>query len=157
MSNLTNHAKHNGAGAIGGALFTGTRLISMPTYMRGAAGFAGSMLLSMANFPFVGAGMAGATAYYLAQNFAPAGMLHDEYELEDTDYVDADTLSATGMTDEDGNDLVMGDDGMVYALNDDGELEAIGEGSDLQSVSGVPLYDGNPYDLNDAYQLSMNY
>ena len=62
--------------------------------------------------------------------------------------------------DENGNPIMIGDDGTVYALNDAGELEEMGDvyqlqdayslndsASNLQSVSMLPLQDGGPYSL----------
>jgi hypothetical protein len=155
MSNIITHAKHNSAGAVGGGLFTATRMVSMPMWIRVLVGYGGSMALSMMNAPFVGAGLAGATTSHLAERLLPIGMLNDGEELEDTEYVDPSTLSDTGMCDDNGNDILMDNDGIAYALNDSGELEAIGEGSDIQGVSMIPLSD--PYALNDAYQLSSAY
>lgn len=149
--------KHNGAGAIGGALFAGTRLIHMPLWMRLAAGAGGCIGLSMAGMPFVAAGLAGATSYHAAQTLLPATLLNDDGEdLEDADYVDSDTLEDIGYVDEEGNPIVMDDDNVMYALSDDG-LEAIGYGTDIQSVSMIPLQDayslnaGNPYDLASGW------
>lgn len=144
---MTVTAKHTGAGAVGGGLFLATRMFNMPLWVRGLIGYGGSVALAMMNSPFVGAGMAGATTYFLGQTLLPSTLLKDD--LEETDYVDSDTLEDTGYIDEYGNSIVMDDDQVMYALNDDDELEAIGDAydlADMQNVSMIPLQD-DPYAL----------
>jgi hypothetical protein len=155
-SGLMASVKHNAMGALGGAAFTATRLIAMPLWMRLLLGAGGSMGLSMAGAPFIAAGLMGATTYHAGQTLLPSALLNDDGEdLEDADYVDADTLEDSGYTDEEGNQIVMDEDGIMYALNDNGDLEAIGdayalnENSNMQSVSMVPLQD--PYALASSY------
>jgi hypothetical protein len=161
-SGLMANVKHNFQGALGGAAFTATRLIQMPLWMRLLLGAGGSMGLSMAGLPFIGAGLMGATTYHAGQTLLPATLLNDDGEdLEDADFVDADTLEDSGYTDEQGNAIVMDDDGIMYTLNDDGDLEAIGdayslnEDSDMQTVSMIPMQD--QYSLNSPYSLASGY
>jgi hypothetical protein len=154
-SGLVKSGKSALAGSAGGALFLGTRLVKLPLWARTSLGYAAAIALGMFNAPSVGAGMAGATTYHLGQALLPTTMLNDG-EMEDTDWVDADTLQDTGQVDENGNSIVMDEDGVAYALNDDNELEAIGEGSDMQSVSMLPMSD-NPYSLANPYALSDGY
>ncbi len=154
-SGLVKSGKSALAGSAGGALFLGTRLVKLPLWARTSLGYAAAIALGMFNAPSVGAGMAGATTYHLGQALLPATMLNDG-EMEDTDWVDADTLQDTGQVDENGNNIVMDEDGVAYALNDDNELEAIEEGSNMQGVSMLPLQD-NPYSLANPYALSENY
>lgn len=158
---LMTSVKNNGAGAIGGALFVGTRLISMPFYVRTAVGYAGAVAASLVlKMPFVGAGLAGATTANLLQNLLPATMLHDD-DLQDTNYVDPNTLSDTGMDDENGNPIVMDEDGTAYALAENGEMSEVdmGDASDMQAMSMVPLYDNNPFALsqNNPYALASGF
>jgi len=151
---LMSAAKHGGAGAIGGGLFLGTRLVTMPLWARTSLGYAAAIALGMFNAPFVGAGMAGATTYHLGQSLLPVAMLHDEGEMEDADFVDQDTLSDTGAIDRNGNPVVIDDNGAAYALNDNNELEPMSS-ADLESVSMNKLSDEfdlseNPYNLSEA-------
>jgi hypothetical protein len=152
--------KHNGAGAVGGALFAATRFVKMPLWMRLALGAGGSVGVSMVGMPFVGAGLAGATAYHAAQTLLPATLLNDDGEdLEDAEYVDYDTLQDSGYKDENGNSILQDDNGIMYALNDDGELQAVGDAYELndslQNVSMVPLQDA--YSLSNPYALASGY
>lgn len=142
--------KKNGAGALGGGLLLLTRFFAMPLWARTGIGYAGGIGISMAGAPFVGAGLSGATTFNLGQNLF-GNFLNDD--LEDTEYVDPDTLSDTGMVDDNGDPIVMDDDNVMYALNDGGELQAIGDANNLQNVSMVPLQDAyslnaGPYDLS---------
>lgn len=154
--------KRAGAGAIGGALFAGTRLVDMPVWVRCLVGFGGAIGFGMINSPNVSAGMAGATSYYLIDKYTPVGLLHDD-SMEDANYVDSDTLRDSGYMDENGNAVLCDGDGVMYQLNDNNELEAIGDiyslndGSNLESVSMLPLTD--PYALNDGnpYNLASGY
>lgn len=153
MTGITNAVKHNGVGALGGALFLMTRAVPMPNYLRPIVGFGGSILLStMAKSPMMAAGMAGATAYYLGDKIIPKFMpnlLNDDFE--DGDWVDADTLSDTGYVDANGNAIMQDGDGVYYQLNDAGELEASG----MQGTTMAMLDD--PYDLSGPYDLADGY
>lgn len=152
--------KHTGLGGLGGASLLATRLIELNKWVRVAIGFGTAGMLSMArneSIKTIGAGLAGATAYQLLGSLAPAGMLLNDGDFEDADYVDRDTLSETDLEDEYGNPVLMADNGNVYALNENNELEEIGdvyslqdELNDMQNQSMVPLYD------ND-YSLAANY
>jgi hypothetical protein len=148
---LMQSAKHNGAGAIGGGLFLGTRLVAMPLWGRTVLGYAAAVALGMFNAPFVGAGMAGATTYHLGQSLLPATMLNDD--LQDTEFVDPNTLSDTGQVDENGDMIVLDEAGNAYALNDAGELCELEEGTNMESVSMLPLQD--PYALNDSNPFAL--
>ncbi len=105
--------------------------------------------------PFVGAGIAGAATYQLATTLFPAGALNDA-EMEDTEFVDPNTLSDTGMCDEGGNPIVQDEMGGAYSLQDDGELVPVGDsyslqqGTDMRSVSMLPLQD-NRFSLSSPY------
>jgi len=148
--------KNSFAGALGGGVYTAPFfVVKMPLLGKLAWGVAGSIAATMlTKNAAVGAGMAGAMAHDIAKSKIPT--LNDDYDLQDTEYVDADTLSDTGYMDDEGNALVMDDDGVVYALNDDGDYEAMSdiyslqEGTDMQSVSMIPMQD-------NAYALAMGY
>ena len=154
--------KHNGLGGLGGLLFLGTRAIpiDMPPLVRGIGlGFGGSVLLAMlTKSTHMAAGMAGASVYYLGEkDIAPLapGLLHDDFDLQDNaEWVDADTLEDSGYEDENGNSIVMDEDGIMYALNDRDELVAIDDNFDLQdevvdlqTLNMVPL-EGPDYSLS---------
>jgi hypothetical protein len=151
--------KHNSMGALGGALFLATRLVSMNKWVRTAVGFGGAVGLSYFKAPFVGAGMAGATAYQLGESLLPAGLLHDD--LEDAEYVDANTLSDSGMDDENGYPIMVSENGSAYALNDNNELEPLDDDYSLQdgmqSVSMVPLQDAYSLSSPNGYALASGY
>lgn len=158
---LMTSAKGAGAGAIGGAAFVATRLIPMPLYVRTAVGYVGALGAAMfLKMPFVGAGLAGATTANLLQNLLPATMLHDD-DLQETNYVDPNTLSDTGMDDENGDPIVMDENGNAFALAEDGTMNDVdmGEGNNMQNVSMVPLFDNNPYALaeQNPYALASGY
>lgn len=164
---LMSAVKANGAGAIGGALFSavekfipsaGTTKAPNP-WVKLAVGFAGSILAS--NFlkaPNIGAGLAGATAYDFAKSSLPT-LLHDG--LEAVGYVDPSTLCDSGYIDSQGNAIVQDNDGILYALNDSGDLQAVGDAYDLndgyslqesiQSSAMIPLSD--PYALSDRFDI----
>ncbi len=139
--------KNASGGALGGALFTGTRLVEMPFWIRAIVGYGGAVGIAMvsAKAANVSAGMAGATTYYLLDKFVPGGLLHDD--MQDADYVDADSLSDSGYMDESGNAILCDGEGILYQLNDSNELEAIG---DIYSLN-------DDYDLQDAYQLAAGF
>lgn len=134
-------------GALGGALFTGTRMIDMPLWMRTVVGYGGAVGLALVTSKAgnVSAGLAGATTYNLLAQMLPIGLLHDD--SMDNDYVDADTLSDSGYMDEKGNAVLCDDDGILYQLNDSNELQAVGDLYSLQD-------DG---EFNDEYSLASGY
>jgi hypothetical protein len=136
-----------GAGALGGGLLLLTRMFTMPAWARYSIGFGGSVGLNYFRMPSVAAGLAGATMYSLGENTFGT-MLHDD-GMEDAEYVDPNTLSDTGYTDNSGNPIVQDPDQVMYALSDDGTLTAVGDGQGLPGVSMLPL--------QDAYALSNNY
>lgn len=156
-------AKKNGAAGLGGLLVLGTRLVAMPTWARAAVGFGGSVIVSsMLNFPAIGAGMAGAATYQLGEQLF-GSMLHDDMsDLEDVSWVDPNTLSDSGMEDENGNAILCDGDGIMYQLQDNGDLVAIGDMEDLEdgmndsipSVSMLPLQD---YSLSSPYAHPVGY
>jgi hypothetical protein len=146
-------------GALGGAVYTAPKFfVKMPLVAKIAVGLGASIGFSFLGMPSAGAGASGAMIADLASTTF-ATQLKDEM-LEDVEYVDADTLSDTGMCDENGEAIVMDDEGVCYAMNDDGEYEAVGMANDfslqdpnvnMQSTSMLPLQDAyslqNPYDL----------
>lgn len=143
-----------GAGGLGGAVYTLPRfMFTMPWYAKLGWGLVSSIGLSMLKFEKAGAGAAGAFVNDLAQT---SFGLADE-NLNNTQFVDPDTLQDTGMIDDGGNAVVMDDDGVLYALNDGGDYEAIGdiyslqEGTNMPDVSMLPLQDS--YALNSGYAL----
>ena len=154
---LTNGLKTTGGGALGGALYTAPQFaFAMPWWGKLLYGGAVAIAAGAAGAPSVGAGSAGAAVFDLAKNkFALA--LKDD--MQDAEYVDSDTLSDTGFCDENGNEVVMDDDGVAYQLNDDGDYQAIGmaddlfalndgyRGDDMNQLSMVPVADA--YSLND--------
>jgi hypothetical protein len=147
--------KKNGVGALGGLVPVATNFIPVGKIPKIAINYLLSIPASMYVSPFVGAGIAGAATYQLATTLFPAVALNDG-EMEDTEFVDPNTLSDTGMCDEGGNPIVSDEVGDAYALQDDGELVPMGnayalqEGTDMRSVSMLPLQD-NPYALQSAY------
>jgi hypothetical protein len=138
-------AKANGSGFLGGAGYTLPMVFMKPnTLTRGIIGVAGAMILSFMNMPFVAAGVSGALGADMTKAALSSSGLADDYDLQDVDYVDEDTLSDSGYVDENGNAVVMDDDGIMYALNDGGDYEAIGDAyslqEDAQDVMMLPLY-----------------
>jgi hypothetical protein len=147
--------KKNALGAAGGLVPIATNLLPIGKIPKIGINYALSILASMFFNPFLGAGIAGATTVQLAGTVFPAFALNDG-EMEDTEFVDANTLSDTGMCDEGGNPIVQDEMGDSYALQDDGELVpvadayALQEGTDMKSVSMYNLQD-SPYALQSAY------
>jgi len=110
------------------------------------------MAAAMMKFPSVGAGAAGAAMLDLAKGKL-AMVLKDD--MEDAEYVDSDTLSDTGFCDENGNGVVMDDDGVVYALQDNGDYQAIGMAEDVFNLQDTLAE--NEFPMSDAYSLSESY
>jgi hypothetical protein len=154
-SGLVMSLKKNAIGAAGGLVPIATNLLPIGKIPKIGINYGLSILASMFFNPFLGAGIAGATTVQLAGTLFPAFALNDG-EMEDTEFVDPNTLSDTGMCDEGGNPIVEDDMGDAYALQDDGELVPMGnsyalqEGTDMRSVSMLPLQD-SPYALQSAY------
>lgn len=145
MNEVITHAKGNGLGAVGGALYAIPTTFMKPSLLgRAAIGIGGAFILSFFGSPFMGAGMSGACGHDLTVQLLSKTGLHDG-ELEDVEYVDPSTLQDSGYMDEDGNTLPMDEDGIIYSLNDAGEYEAVGDAYSLQDA----------YDLQDVANVQM--
>jgi hypothetical protein len=153
-SSLMQCAKHNAMGALGGSLLLATKFIPVNKWLRTGIAYAGSIAVSKYVNPFMGAGLAGATTIKLLEGLFPAMALNDG-EMEDAKYIDPDTLSDTGMDDDNGNPILADSMGNAYALNENNELEEMEEGFNMKSVSMLPLqeeaYPGNAFALSSSY------
>jgi hypothetical protein len=157
---LMGSVKNNLAGAAGGGIYTGismgASMMKAPQWIRILMGIGGAFGAAALNAPNVGAGIMGAVTHDGLTLLAAKVLLND---MEDTEFVDADTLQETDMMDENGNTMMEDDDGVLYALNDDGDYEAVGdayalqEAADLNSVSMLPLMDA--YALQDGYMYAL--
>lgn len=150
---ITQSLMASAAGGLGGGLYLVPKLVlkNMPVWQKVLLGIGGSVALNMAKQPNVAAGFSGAMVADVARSMFPT-LLNDDDDLQDTEWVDPNSLSDSGHVDEYGNPVLMSDTGTAYALNENNELEEIGEGTDLQSVSMLPLQDA--YSLNDPYSLN---
>lgn len=137
MANL----RTNLQGAAGGVAYTGLSMVVKKPMMRLLVGTAGSMALAMMVNPYIGAGMMGATANDAVKPLlAKVGLADD---LEDMDYIPADSLSDTGYVDDNGESVMSDSDGIIYELQD-GTYTAVGDSYDLQ----------DNYEMSDVYALS---
>ena len=161
--NLMLAGKQTLGGAVGGAIFTAPSLfMALPLWGKIVYGLGASMVANVMKFDHVGAGVSGAMINDIARTQFPT-MLMDDGDLQDAQFVDANTLSDTGFIDDNGQAVVMDDDGLIYALNEGGDYQAIGtsedlkEGTDMNAVTMTPLMDvyalssTNPYNLASGY------
>lgn len=128
--------KTNMSGAAGGLAYVGLGMLTKKPMYRLIGGVAMSVGLAMFMNPYMGAGAMGATVSDGVKPLLSKFGLADD--LEDMDYVPADTLEDTGYMDDDGNEILQDSDGVVYQLSEDGSYTAVGD----------------VYDLEDAYALS---
>jgi hypothetical protein len=144
-------------GAVGGALFTLPSLfMKLPLWGKIVYGLTGAVVLSVMKFDHVGAGLSGAMVNDIARSQFPT-MLNDG--MEDTEFVNPNTLSETGMEDGNGNSIVADGEGVVYALNDNGDYQAIGTKEQLFQLQddAVPMVNRGMIPLNDVYSLNDRY
>lgn len=146
------------AGGLGGVTYLAPKAVlkNMPLWQKVLWGVGGSVALNVLKYPNVAAGHAGAMVADVAKSMFPT-MLNDDDDLQDAEWVDPNTLSDSGSVDQYGNPVLIGDNGTAYALNENNELEVLNDAYDLQdpyelqddmqSVSMLPLYDGEviPY------------
>jgi len=143
------------SGAAGGAAYGAVTAHFKPSVMvKTLGGVAIAMGFAYFGMPFMGAGLAGATGSDAAKEAMTKFGLADG--MTDVEYVDADSLSDSGYDDENGNAIVMDDDGIMYRLADDGDgYEAIGDAYSLQDgyalENGYALEDVGNYQLLPAY------
>jgi len=146
-------------GAAGGGIYIAPQfMFKLPWWGKALYAVGTSVVAAKMKYPSVGAGIAGAYVQDMAKTMLSTALK----DLDDTDYVDASTLSDSGYLDEDGNAVMMDDDGNMYALSDNGSyalagnMQELEQGSNIQDVSMIPLQDpySSPYSLQDAYALS---
>jgi len=147
---IINSIKDSFNGGMGGAIYTAPALfMKMPLWGKIVWGIGGSMALNMLKYPNMANGHSGAFVHDLFLRYVPT--LNDD--LLENEYVNPYALSDTGFVDDNGNAVVMDDDGVMY-IEDGEELQAIGDAYDLQddmqTVSMLPLQDpySNAFNLN---------
>lgn len=156
-ANIMSSVMASAAGGVGGLAYVAPKAVfkNMPTWAKIAWGVGGSVALNMFKYPNVAAGLSGAMAADVAREFLPT-MLNDD-DLQDTEWVDKNTLSDTGYVDGQGNPVLMSDNGTAYALNQDNDLEELGDAyslqDDMQNVSMLPLQDAYSLSSNDRYGI----
>jgi hypothetical protein len=153
--------KNMGGGAVGGMMYTAPQfMFKMPWYAKLGWTLVGAVGMNYAKCPNVASGQVGAFTFDMIKTLA-GSMLKDD--MDDAEYVDADTLSDSAFVDQKGNAILQDDQGNLYALNDAGELECMGDAFSLQdyddsmqSVSMLPLSNNDPYALagNNPFQLN---